>query len=484
MKRADIKSMNFNTFLEKIKRMDDAIFGNRDLVESMVAYSTRDQAYVCFPSKQEAEMLQAYVREGGDIGKLSPADQAFLRFSQIEDIEQRFVLKRFMFVYEERKPYIQDVLTKFQKAVNDIYNSIKFKKVLATIIQLARLLDHRPFKGFKLSSINKITTVKPNDVFFFDYIADYVQEKCQLGDFYREFDSLFDVKDVSLSELSLELNQWSITVHSMKETIERYPGSNLIPFLKVFIDSHGNEIEVMMRDLNDLIEKQRHLCKYLGEDLSISERILSIVYQFGQTFRTYYDKKEQKRQRELRRAEEQKKRKKMIKIKVNDEFLRRLNATKEENNPTSKENKADSSTTEKNGYQTSMSIEKEVRLTKSTQENSREREHIQDTTFQPKVSQKTAEEMQLPGKSQSDSKEINSLKRTNNNPHLVRSPNENTAVVPQSSKLHKRRKNIISFILSRYRKSRNKSRSKTEKKTEHDKSKKPRKKKRNEATPI
>jgi hypothetical protein len=81
-------------------------------------------------------MLQAYVREGGDIGKLSPADQAFLRFSQIEDIEQRFVLKRFMFVYEERKPYIQDVLTKFQKAVNDIYNSIKFKKVLAVYTQL------------------------------------------------------------------------------------------------------------------------------------------------------------------------------------------------------------------------------------------------------------------------------------------------------------------------------------------------------------
>jgi hypothetical protein len=53
MKRADIKSMNFDRFIEKIKQMDDSIFGNRDLVENMVAYSTRDQAYVCFPSKQE-----------------------------------------------------------------------------------------------------------------------------------------------------------------------------------------------------------------------------------------------------------------------------------------------------------------------------------------------------------------------------------------------------------------------------------------------
>jgi hypothetical protein len=106
----------------------------------------------------------------------------------------------------------------------------------------------------------KILTVKPNEVFLFDYIADYLQEKCHLADFWNEFDCLSEIKDgtcvphtqfsfillhlfktsafllletVSLSELSLELNQWSITIHSMKETTDRYPQSNLVPFLNV-----------------------------------------------------------------------------------------------------------------------------------------------------------------------------------------------------------------------------------------------------------
>lgn len=48
---------------------------------------------------------------------------------------------------------------------------------------------------------------------------------------------------------------------------------------------HGNEIENMAKKLTQLMEDQRQLCKYFGEDLSLSERILSIVYQFGQTFK-------------------------------------------------------------------------------------------------------------------------------------------------------------------------------------------------------
>jgi hypothetical protein len=41
----------------------------------------------------------------------------------------------------------------------------------------------------------------------------------------------------------------------------------------------------MTKTLTQLIEEQRQLCKYFGEDTSLSERILSVVYQFGQTFK-------------------------------------------------------------------------------------------------------------------------------------------------------------------------------------------------------
>jgi hypothetical protein len=78
-------------------------------------------------SRNHTEKVNSFLFE-----KIKLRDHSFgWQFSQIEDIEQRFIFKRFAFIYDERKPYIQEIFCKFQKAVEDVRKSIKLKKVLA-----------------------------------------------------------------------------------------------------------------------------------------------------------------------------------------------------------------------------------------------------------------------------------------------------------------------------------------------------------------
>lgn len=92
---------------------------------------------------------------------------------------------------------------------------------------------------------------------------------------------------VSLSEFLLELNQWSATLHSMRETMEKYPHSNLVPILKVpshqifslflfymffpLYSYHCNRnfLRVMQKKLKDSLENWMNWWKCNGDSVSI-----------------------------------------------------------------------------------------------------------------------------------------------------------------------------------------------------------------------
>eukprot|EP00029_Vermamoeba_vermiformis_P010863 TRINITY_DN5822_c0_g3_i1.p1 TRINITY_DN5822_c0_g3~~TRINITY_DN5822_c0_g3_i1.p1 ORF type:complete len:1020 (+),score=264.56 TRINITY_DN5822_c0_g3_i1:21-3080(+) len=322
LKRSEIKSFTIDALVQKIANFDPVIFENRDLVDTMLSYSNQDNGFTCFPTQTDIKVINEYLAEGGELAKLGAVDRAFLKLAKIPDLEERFVLRRFIFIYDERKPDIDKSFAFVEKAVNVIRHSTQFKKVLATIMQLVAILDHRPMKGFKLASISKLQTVKPGDVSLFDWIAEYL-EKTSLKNFHEELECLKEAKDVALQELSLEVNQWNISLSTMREYLENHPTSTMVPFIKKFLAENQKPIESLIERLGKVMENQAEVCKWIGEDAAARERVFGIIYSFGQSFKSYYANRELQ-EKQKRERQERAKTSKKLKIRVRDDFMKRV----------------------------------------------------------------------------------------------------------------------------------------------------------------
>jgi hypothetical protein len=322
LKRGEIKSFTIDALVQKIANFDPVIFENRDLVDTMLSYSNADNGFTCFPTQTDIKVINEYLAEGGELAKLGAVDRCFLKLAKIPDLEERFVLRRFIFIYEERKPDIDKSFNFVEKAVGIVRHSTQFKKVLATIMQLVAILDHRPMKGFKLASITKLQTVKPGDVSLFDWIADYL-EKTSLKNFHEELECLKEAKDVALQELSLEVNQWSISLNTMREYLENHPTSTMVPFIKNFLAQNQKPIESLTARLGKVMEEQAEVCKWIGEDASARERVFGIIFNFGQAFKSYYANRELQ-EKQKRERQERAKTSKKLKIRVRDDFMKRV----------------------------------------------------------------------------------------------------------------------------------------------------------------
>lgn len=154
-------------------------------------------------------------------------------------------------------------------------------------MQLVAILDHRPMKGFKLASISKVRICNnisslvlqvPNLLKFCSYKPwNPVMFRCLIGlqntlkkrawrtstkssSALRRLRMVSTIicypiecrlklrytrkltwsnlrSTVALQELSLEVNQWNISLSTMREYLENHPTSTMVPFIKVYIGS-------------------------------------------------------------------------------------------------------------------------------------------------------------------------------------------------------------------------------------------------------
>jgi hypothetical protein len=155
----------------------------------------------------------------------------------------------------------------------------------------------------------------------------------------------------------------------------------------------------------------------------------------------YYEKKEQKRQHELRRLEEQQRRKKMIKIKYNDQCLRRLHTTNEDKQQGGDISKSD--------------------ITESQNE-------CQSNVKSNKISEKVVikERIQPSLKQEEDSRERNETKATNES--MIKNTLNSVSITNDNTQHHhprKQKRNPFVFIMQRYRNFRKKREKTHEKQT-------------------
>lgn len=116
----------------------------------------------CLPSADEMELVREF---NGEISSLSPADRFFKEIMGIPKLNERLAsmlyMRRFEMDLEELKPDLKVL----RDAVEEMNASIKFKKVLQTVLMVGNMLNASTYRGgasgFQLGDLLKLRDTKP-----------------------------------------------------------------------------------------------------------------------------------------------------------------------------------------------------------------------------------------------------------------------------------------------------------------------------------
>lgn len=209
---------------DSIRRMDETIFTLEQL-KNLKEY---------LPTQDEIILLQNYK---GDFELLAKPEKYMSIMMECPMAAKRMDVMMYKQQFKNRVTDVKSMISTIENASDDIKMSLKFKKVLKTILKVGNSLNDKEQKGFSIDSLSKLSSAKAfdNKTSVLQYIVMVIHKNEQAClSFPEELNRLSDAakftKEIINSEINLLKKELNISIKSMEdiikyETLQNKPGS-------------------------------------------------------------------------------------------------------------------------------------------------------------------------------------------------------------------------------------------------------------------
>ena len=268
------------------------------------------------PSEEDITQLKEF---SGSLKTLSEADQLYRQLVLVPLYGEKLRFLSFKLEFDGAIAEIGGKLDTLHKAVKELMESKRLKKLLAVILDVGNFLNNKTPQGnsygYKVSALLKLTSVKSPlsaSLSVLDFIVEFLAEKdTQLFNWAEEVPSLEKASLLSLDLLEKDLGVTRVNFNSavqLEEALKkREQNSRFLRVVSVFVTRARVELNQRADTLSELKSNAVKLASLFGETLDGTnitlEIFLNIFQQFTKSFTASREVSIKKREKEKKEKE-------------------------------------------------------------------------------------------------------------------------------------------------------------------------------------
>jgi hypothetical protein len=271
--------------MSSVLALDDSAL-DADQVDNLIKFC---------PTKEEMELLKGY---NGEKEKLGKCEQFFLELMQVPRTESKLRVFSFKMQFRSQVSDLRSNLNVVNSAAEQIRNSVKFKRVMQTILSLGNALNQGTARGsaigFRLDSLLKLTETRArnNKMTLMHYLCKVIADKLpELLDYSKDLASLEPASKVQLKYLAEEMQAVSKGLEKVVQELSESENDGPVSeefrkTLKEFLSFAEGEVRSLALLYSGVGRNVDALILYLGEDPSrcTFEQVVSTLLNFVRMF--------------------------------------------------------------------------------------------------------------------------------------------------------------------------------------------------------
>ncbi|CAL5376218.1 unnamed protein product [Camellia sinensis] len=268
------------------------------------------------PTKEEMELLKGY---NGEKEKLGKCEQFFLELMQVPRIESKLRVFSFKMQFRTQVSDLRNSLNVVNSAADQIRCSVKFKRVMQTILSLGNALNQGTARGsaigFRLDSLLKLTETRArnNKMTLMHYLCKVLADKLpELLDFSKDLASLESASKIQLKFLAEEMQAISKGLEKVVQELSMSENDGPVSeefcmILKVFLSFAEAEVRSLALLYSGVGRNVDALILYFGEDPSrcTFEQVISTLLNFVKMFNRSHDENCKQLELDKKKAEKE-----------------------------------------------------------------------------------------------------------------------------------------------------------------------------------
>ncbi|XP_071699145.1 formin-like protein 18 [Rutidosis leptorrhynchoides] len=338
------RAYNCEIMLSKVKRpLHELMEIVLNLDDSAMDLEQVDHLIKYCPTKEEMEQIKAYKGEKDALGK---CELFFMELMKVPRSEAKLRVFSYKLQFSTQVSDLRNNLNDVYLSVEQIRSSVKFRRVMQTILSLGNALNQGTARGaavgFKLDSLLKLkeTRAKNNKMTLLHYLCKVLAEKLpELLDFSKELGSLEAATKIQLKILAEEMQ--AVTKGLEKVIHEKklckkdgHVSKRFRKSLKKFLSSAESEVKSLATLYSGVGKSVDALILYFGEDPKRCpyEQVVTTLYAFVNMFNQAHDDNCKQIEAEKKKAQKEAEQEKLKQEKqANKQSRRRKNTNKESN---------------------------------------------------------------------------------------------------------------------------------------------------------
>ncbi|XP_047972257.1 formin-like protein 18 [Salvia hispanica] len=268
---------------------DSALDG--DQVENIIKFC---------PTKEEMELLKNYK---GDFENLGKCEQFFIELMKVPRVEAKLRVFSIKIQFCSQISDLRQSLNVVNSISEEVRNSVKFKRIMQTILSLGNALNQGTARGsavgFRLDSLPKLaeTRARNNKLTLIHYLCKVLAEKLpEVLDFHEDLVNLEAATKIQLKYLAEEMQ--AITKGIEKVVQELIASENdgavsetFCTILKNFLGTAEAEVRSLAALYSGVGRNADSLAHYFGEDPARCpfEQVVSTLLNFVRMFRKAHE---------------------------------------------------------------------------------------------------------------------------------------------------------------------------------------------------
>ncbi|XP_052199006.1 formin-like protein 13 [Diospyros lotus] len=290
------------------------------------------------PTKEEMELLKGY---SGEKEKLGKCEQFFLELMRVPRIESKLRVFSFKMQFCSQVSDTRNNLNVVNSAAEQIRSSLKFKRVMQTILSLGNALNQGTARGsaigFRLDSLLKLTETRArnNKMTLMHYLCKVLADKLpELLDFSKDLSSLDPASKIQLKVLAEEMQAISKGLEKVIQELSMSENDGPISEefckgLKEFLSSAEAEVRSLACLYSGVGRSVDALILYFGEDpcRCTFEQVVSTLLNFTRMFNRAHEENLKQLELEKKKAAKEQETEKLKKNPPQSNFEHLLNSS-------------------------------------------------------------------------------------------------------------------------------------------------------------
>ncbi|XP_057415738.1 formin-like protein 13 isoform X2 [Lotus japonicus] len=204
------RAYNCEIMLSKVKvPLHDLMNSVLELEESALDSDQVENLIKFCPTKEEMEIIKSY---DGEKEKLGRCEQFFMALMKVPRVESKLRVFSFKIQFHSQVSDLRNSLNVVNSASEEIRNSVKFKRIMQTILSLGNALNQGTTRGsaigFRLDSLLKLTETRArnNKMTLMHYLCKVLADKLpEVLDFSKDLTHLDPAAKIQLKFLAEEM---------------------------------------------------------------------------------------------------------------------------------------------------------------------------------------------------------------------------------------------------------------------------------------